>query len=190
MFIDFFMQVKILRLSNWEIIHDINGFVCLFTEKKAVQLSRTGGCYIQFWIHYLSKTLGELSNHPRSPYNVGKFLQNKNLKFLRKSFCKFRFILNKGLWVFLHQSFFQKILWILKYFYGNRKTTDNNSTVVLYKFDGFFDQFTLRNFLRLERFEKCAFYLLFVIVISIRTFRAGRVVGIRNTMLRLSSLVL
>ena len=108
MFIDFFMQVKILRLSNWEIIHETNGFVCLFTEKKAFQLSRTGGCYIQFWIHYLSKTLGELSNHPRSPYNVGKCLQNKNLKFLRKSFCTFRFILSKGLWVFLHQSFFKR----------------------------------------------------------------------------------
>ena len=54
-----------------------------------------------------------------------------------------------------------------KILYGNRKATDGNSTVVLYKFDGFFDQFTLRNFQRLERFEKCSFYLLFVILISI-----------------------
>ena len=163
-------------------------FVCL-PRQKAGQLVRTGGCYIQFWIHYLSKTLGELSNHPRSPYNVGKFLQNNNLKFLEKVSANLDLFVQRALG-FSALIFFQKILWILKYFYGNRKATDSNFTVVLYKFDGFFDQFTLRNFHRLERFEKCSFYLLFVLVISIRTFRAGRVVGIRNTMLRLSSLVL
>ena len=109
-------------------------FVCLPRE-KAVQLPRTGGFYIQFWIHYLSKTLGELSIHHRSPSNVEKFLQNNNLKFLRKRFCKF--FLYKRLWVFFASIFFQKISWILKYFYCNQKATDKNSTVLMYNFDGF-----------------------------------------------------
>ena len=120
-------------------------FVCL-PGQKGVQLPRTGGFYIQFLIHFLSKTLGELSIHHRSPYNVEKFLQNNKLKFLRKSFWKSRFILYKSLWVFFASIFFQKILWILKYFFCTRKATDSNSTVVLYNFDSFFDQCTLRNF--------------------------------------------
>ena len=67
-------------------------------------------------------------------------------------------------------------------------------SMVLHNLNGFtklfFDQFTLRNFQPLERFEKCTFYLLFLLVISIRTFRTERVVGIRSIKLRLSSLVL
>ena len=149
----------------------------VYQHKKAVQLP-----------------LGEMSNHHRSPYLVGEFLQKNSLKFLRNSSCKSRFILYKGLWIFLYQSFLKKIYWIVKYLYCHRKATDNNSTLVLHNLDGFtklfFDQFTLRHFQPLERFEKCTFYLLFLLVISIRTFRTERVVGIRNTKLRLSSLVL
>ena len=81
-----------------------------------------------------------MSNHHRSPYLVGKFLQNNNQKFIGNSFCKSGFILYKRLWIF-----FASML-----SHCHRKTTDNNSTLVLHNLDAFtklfFDQFTLSNF--------------------------------------------
>ena len=55
-----------------------------------------------------TKALSETSNHHRSPYLVGKFVQNSNLKFLGNSCCKSRFILYKRLWIFFASILSQK----------------------------------------------------------------------------------
>ena len=94
-----------------------------------------------------------MSNHHRSPYLVGEFLQNNNQKFLGNSSCKSRFILYKRLWIFLHQSFVKKIYWIVKYLYCHRKATDNNSTLVLHNLGGFTKLFFDQLILRLEIFS-------------------------------------
>ena len=81
------MQVKktyYLKIIS-ELIHDANGFVCLIC--LPTQKSRPTP----------TKALGEMSNHHRSPYIIGKFLQNNNLKFLGNSSGKSIYFVQKAM---------------------------------------------------------------------------------------------
>ena len=87
-FIDWFLHAgkKDLVSQNYLRINSRRKWFCLFNLFTNTKSRPTP-----------TKALGEMSNHHHSPYIVGKFLQNNNLKFLENSSGKSIYFVQKAM---------------------------------------------------------------------------------------------